>query len=368
MKFQIYTHSEKQSITPGRSAALVVVCFLWISITAAPLLAGYGYGYGFGFSYGHFHRHHYPYYYRHGYRGYYYRPGGGYYPSYPFFYGGFGSYYYPPVYDGPAYVYPGAGYRPAYRMSDREARRNTADADLAWLHLEVQPRDAAVYIDDQYAGKASEFAGGKKLLPVSPTSHTLRFEAPGYQSVQVDLRVNPLQTLDVTQQLRASSGAAAAPTPSSAPEVNAPPARLRESRWLDHSRLNPPGLRQPYSGRSSAPLPVREVEPTARTEAPKAAAEIQAKQAEGDSTHPPFGRIVVKFEKAVADAAVYVDGKLIGTTDAASPAFFVNDVPPGKHRVVVVKPGSIRFQSDVTVQPDETSDVICRGGPPTRKK
>lgn len=280
---------------------------------------GYGGHFGFGFSYFG------PY----SYFGSYY----GYYPYSPFYYP---AYWWP--YYGPAYVYPPVVVDPpAYRMTYPNEPQNSGSGQTAWLNLEIQPGNAAVYIDGQYAGRAADFGRGKKLLPVTPSSHTLRIEANGYQPVEIDLSVNPLQTLDVVQRLRPGSGAASPSGP------------------LPSNRIGP-AVGQPYrpprgattSEPSSSISMSRPPAPPSTNEGSSGASTVEAGQ---------LGRINLNFDEAVGDAAVYIDGRFIGITDPSNPVFMVNDVPSGSHRVVVTRPGYVEFQGNVKVNAGQSGDL-----------
>lgn len=349
MKSFASTNSASPKSNSVKRNGVVILLILVTALSAVPLFGGAFVG--FGFSHVHGHHHVWPGYrygYGHFYYGPYYRPYSWYYPSYSFFYAG--PFYYPlAYYDGPVY----AVYRPRYRMSYRDSQHAYSTSErTAWLRLDIQPRRAAVYIDGRYAGRADEFANGKKLLPVSAADHTLRIEAEGYQTAVVDLKINPLQTLDITQRLaeasRTSSAGSAAPPSSSNP--------ARESK-----RIAPP-LRQPYLGQpaprslaqgKASMAPRNEWPPAPQAPTDKSVNKAATEKAEGAQ----FGRIIVKFDKATQEAAVYIDGRLIGETDPSNPEFMVNDVPAGTHTVEVTKPGFEDFRGEVAVRSNQTSTL-----------
>jgi hypothetical protein len=109
---------------------------------------------------------------------YYYSP---YYYGYPGygFYGGYHPYYSP--YYAP-YGY-GYGYGSPYYV-DRGPQ-----AEVAFLDTDVSPEKASVFLDGEYVGVADNFDGYPRFLAVEPGQHTIRFEAPGRQTVTRRLRV-----------------------------------------------------------------------------------------------------------------------------------------------------------------------------------
>jgi len=62
----------------------------------------------------------------------------------------------------------------------------TADV-TATLKLTVQPKRAAVFLDDRYIGHASEMGGKFHTLLVSPGKHHVRIALPGYRTFETDV-------------------------------------------------------------------------------------------------------------------------------------------------------------------------------------
>jgi hypothetical protein len=349
MNFFFPSSLMNRRVTFARRALLVALAIILISCSAVPVLAAHGYSrghsyyysgsrFGFGFSY------YQPYY------GYY-----GYYPFFGSFYYGYGPYYYyPPAYYGSVYANPGP---PAYQITYGDGQpRGVNRNGTAWLNLNIQPRDTSVYIDGQYAGKASEFGRDKKLLPVTPSDHTLRLQAPGYQSVVIDLKVNPLQTLDVFQRLQPGMNSSAPPVPPGA--SNAPPPNQDMSGTA-------PAPRQPYEGPQGTaqatglpPASVVQDAPPSPMEPGETSGPMPSPGASADH----FGQIILRFDGAVDSAAVYIDGRFIGITDPNSPEFLVNDVPLGKHQATVTHPGYMDYQGNIDVKAgvNGTLNVVMR--------
>ncbi|MBZ5536124.1 MAG: PEGA domain-containing protein [Acidobacteriia bacterium] len=335
------------------ACAIAVVLFIGILVVIPePLFADHGFGWGVSFGHGFpqhrvfngfgFHHNFYP----HSF---------GFFPSFSFFYSGFGPYYDYPGYWGPRYWAPGSPYPPGYTLDEQAPRQqDSRDKNIAWLKLDILPAEASVYIDGKYAGKGSEFANGKKLLPVSPDSHTLRVEADGFQSAVVDLKVNPLQTLDVTEHLQTGAAATTSPRSPAPPTPSVSPSRS--------TARTPPPMREPYS---APPIRRGNAGQKASTDARIDTHPSLAPQHETSPSNPSpakaedvqFGRITVRIEQPTADAAIYVDGKFMGVSDLSNPDFVINDVPPGKHTVSVTKPGYAHFKEDIIVSPSQNKSV-----------
>lgn len=135
-----------------------------------------------------------------------------YYPHrwYPYGYGAFGlgffyynpyswysydPYYYSPrYYGGPYYggpYYGGTGY---YGSS--------SGYYTGELRLMVEPRDAEVYVDGYFAGNVDDFDGAFQSLRLEEGTHKIEIVAPGYEPIEVDIRVEPGRKITYRGELR----------------------------------------------------------------------------------------------------------------------------------------------------------------------
>jgi hypothetical protein len=73
------------------------------------------------------------------------------------------------------------------------------------LKLTVQPARAAVFLDNNYIGHAGELGGSVHALLVSPGTHHVKVELPGYQTFETDVTLLAGQKSEVkTELLRGS--------------------------------------------------------------------------------------------------------------------------------------------------------------------
>jgi hypothetical protein len=94
--------------------------------------------------------------------------------GYPYGYGGFGLgyfYYDPYAWYGPSRV---VGYGPTGQV-----------------RLRVEPKDAEVYVDGYYAGVVDDFNGIFQGLRLEEGGYTIEIVAPGYDPLEVRLRIQP---------------------------------------------------------------------------------------------------------------------------------------------------------------------------------
>ena len=59
------------------------------------------------------------------------------------------------------------------------------------LRLQVQPRDAEVYVDGYYAGMVDEFDGTYQGLRLEEGEYHIEIVAPGYETIAFDVKIQP---------------------------------------------------------------------------------------------------------------------------------------------------------------------------------
>lgn len=69
------------------------------------------------------------------------------------------------------------------------------------LKVNVQPKRAAVFLDGNYIGHASELGGKFHYLLVSPGKHQLKVELPGYRTFETEVDVLAGQKSEVKTEL-----------------------------------------------------------------------------------------------------------------------------------------------------------------------
>ena len=85
-----------------------------------------------------------------------------------------------------AYPY-GYGYRGGY--------------DVGRLRLQVQPRDAEVFIDGYYAGQVDDFDGRLQGLTLETGGYSVEIRKPGWETLTFDVRVTPGRTTNYKGEL-----------------------------------------------------------------------------------------------------------------------------------------------------------------------
>ena len=69
------------------------------------------------------------------------------------------------------------------------------------LKINVQPKRAAVFLDGNYVGHASELGGKFHSMLVSPGKHTIKVELPGYRTFETAVEILQGQKSEVKTEL-----------------------------------------------------------------------------------------------------------------------------------------------------------------------
>ena len=84
-------------------------------------------------------------------------------------------------------------------------RSETWPTVTAQLKVDVQPDRAAVFVDDKYLGHAGELGGKFHSMLLSPGTHRIKVELPGYQTFESDVTLVAGQKSEVKTTLAAGS-------------------------------------------------------------------------------------------------------------------------------------------------------------------
>jgi hypothetical protein len=111
--------------------------------------------------------------------------------------------YYPAPYP-PTYGYYGYGapYRYSYPYPPYSSPSYTGiyavpppNALYGGVRLEVEPRDAAVYVDGYYAGIVDDFDGAWQRVALEPGPHRFEIVAPGLETLVFEVNVRADETI-----------------------------------------------------------------------------------------------------------------------------------------------------------------------------
>jgi PEGA domain-containing protein len=193
---------------------------------------------------------------------------------------------------------------------------------MGGLDLSVKPKQAEVWVDGKYFAEARDLDGDPSYLWLKGGAHHLVLYEAGFRSFEEDVEVNVgmVRELKVTLE----PGESQPPVPA-VPEVRSGPPR-------------PEGT-----------------EPHAEADEPRAeAGEARSSEPRAPMAEPqgePQGAVRLRIRPE--DATVYVDGDYRGTARALQGL----RLPPGHHRVEVVRPGYQPLEKEFDVEAGRPTDL-----------
>jgi hypothetical protein len=244
--------------------------------------------------------------------------GGGYYPGYPGYYPGWDGWYYPGWYGNYWWPYGSYGWYGGYWGYpggwDGGATYHMVQRETGAVRVLVDPSEARVYVDGYYAGIVDDYDGLFQRLNVSPGRHEITLKLEGYKTHHMKVYVPSEGTLKLHYGMQKGSGETFEDLAANVPEqeLRRDAERQRaEEHWSEGERRDRPEDLMVGGG----------------------------------------GKL--KLDVRPADASVYVDGAFRGTGREAA----LLQLPPGRHRVEVVRPGFRTVEREVEIVAGETADL-----------
>jgi len=187
----------------------------------------------------------------------------------------------------------------------------SASADLGALNLVIKPKKSEVYVDGRFVGRAKDFDGYPGYLWLEEGSHEISLVRDGYVTFADRIAIRTGQVIDV--ELRLQPGVS---TPARAPvaAIAEPGPEAQEQVATVREEASSPGVRQDVR---AAPGQLELV------------------------VQPP-------------DAAVYLDGRLLGSGQELVDLHAGLIVDPGAHSLDMVRPGYEGQRLDFEVESGQT--------------
>lgn len=226
------------------------------------------------------------------------------------------------VYWGPWWDWPGW-----YLGSGR-----AVDPSLTVVDTDVSPERARVYLNGELVGTADDFDGFPDYMYLEPGRYTLEFRLGGYKSESVTIEAREGRFFPLDLELERVAGD-------------------REEPWYEG---DPKGLpnRRVFGGGEAAP----------EQPAGRGPDRSLRRETRGEGGRPPAVRAargaVLDLKVSPGNAAVYLDGELVGTAEELRRLERGLAVPPGKHEVEALAPGKKARALTVEVGAGETQHVV----------
>ena len=194
------------------------------------------------------------------------------------------------------------GYYPSYGYRTYRYR----EGNVSQIRTLVDPAKTRVYVDGYYAGIADDFDGLLQRLNVAPGRHEISLKLEGYSSHVLAIYAGREQTLKLRWDMVRGTG-----------ETRDSIGDVEDHSERDSNRARDLELDRPSEDRYSPP-----------------------------SRESGRGEVLLDIEPA--DASVYVDGEFYGKASEATRL----DLPAGRHRIEVVRPGYRTEETEVVVERD----------------
>jgi PEGA domain len=240
--------------------------------------------------------------------------GGGYYPGYPGYPGYWGGGYYP-GYWGSWWPYGSFGWYGGYYgypwgWGGGGSVYHYVEHESGSVRVLVDPAETRVYVDGYYTGTVDDFDGLFQRLRVSPGRHEIALKLEGYKTHRVRVYVAPESTLKLHYDLEKGQGESFEDLAKDVRESEPRRERESEDRWSEREE-----------------------------------------RAEKDDLAAVGGHLELTVRPE--DASVYVDGAFRGSAREASTL----RLPPGRHRIEIVRPGFKTHEQQVEIVPGETTEL-----------
>lgn len=229
--------------------------------------------------------------------------------------------------------YPSSSYR-SYRYRS---------GNVSQVRTLVEPSKARVYVDGYYAGTVDDFDGLLQRLNVSPGRHEISFRLEGYKSHTFSVYANRDQTLKIRWDMAKGEGE----TRDSIGEENEREGDRDRERDMDRD-----DRRRGRDDRDRDDRDDRGVD--SDRDRHDSSGEVDARPRLDAPSRMNGERGELLLDVQPSDASVYVDGEFYGKAGQVSRL----DLPVGRHRVEVVRPGYKTEETEVTVDRDTKKVVV----------
>ncbi len=193
------------------------------------------------------------------------------------------------------------------------------------IRLEIKPKTAKVYVDGDYVGVVDDYDGWWQRLNIEPGKHRIVVREAGFVPYTETVRLLPGNDNHIKIQMQPGDDVIQERDMRLERKDDGYPDRHRDDQYQNRSP-------QPYGGQKQ-----QDREPENR--------KPYADDDRDNQYQPERPAFVLQVEPR--DATVYIDGNYYGNADTDSSGEVQVLLPPGMHKVEVVRPGYESFSQDV---------------------
>lgn len=252
------------------------------------------------------------------------------------------GWWYDPWFYGPSYGWGWGwaspwywGWGPAAVRYDRPYR---AGGDAGALDLDIWPDDVEVYVDGEYVGEVDQFDGFPTFLWLPRGTYDVVFYRDGFQTLARQYSIYSGQVVDVNDRLERGESIRPEDLPSTS-------TTNRDAR-VERNRQRREAARRYEQWRERARYDDDEADEIDEDELEDLEEELEANEDRAERGSMARLRLSITPE----DASIYLDGNFLGTAREVAQLSAGLVVPPGSHRLEVVRPGyeaeEVRFDGD----------------------
>jgi hypothetical protein len=214
----------------------------------------------------------------------------------------------------------------------QQAPGAVAAPDLTALDTDVEPENARVILDGGLIGVADDFDGNPDYLYLKPGHYTVEFQLQGYASHKIEIDAEPGGYFPINLKLERIKGEKAAP-------------------WYDRPQGMPVG--RVFGPKTATPQRAPKPGPD-----PSLRSELGGPEQPGGKGAQKPGGAALDLRITPSNAAVYIDGVLVGTGEELGRLERGLAVAPGKHRVEVLAPGRASKIVEVELKEGERQQIV----------
>lgn len=232
---------------------------------------------------------------------------------------------------------------------------------VAAVDTDVSPEHARVYLDGQLIGVADDFDGYPDYLYLEPGTYSLEFRLKGYQTETLTIDAKAGQYFPIDSELKRIPGEAAAPWYDRPKGL--PVARVWGKEGAKKGEVAPAtGEAAPEAAAGTpetggAPPPSGAAAPAPRADT-RLRPELEGSEAPPASEREPVDNAALELRIQPPDAAVYLDGKFLGTAEELGRLERGVAVAGGRHTIAVMAPGWTARTLALEVAPGERKQVV----------